>query len=152
MSPFSSKKCVAHSIQKCQVPSSTLAVQGQQTNEKAHGNKSSEPDKISPKVLNEFAEDVTLRLTFIFTTSLETGRISHQRKTALVACIFKMGDRNNATDYRPVSLMSIYCKLCMHIIAESIMHHREDCGLLTDSQTQLQSKEALMLNTTTDTS
>ena len=50
-------------------------------------NKSSGPDKISSKVLNELAEDVAPHLTSIFTTSLGTGRISHQWNTVLVAPI-----------------------------------------------------------------
>ena len=70
-------------------------------------NKASEPDRISPEVLNELAEDVAPHLTSIFTTSLETGRIPHQWKTTLVVPIFKKGDRNNAANYRPVSLTSI---------------------------------------------
>ena len=52
-------------------------------------NKVSGPDKISPKVLNELAEDIAPHLTFIFTTSLETSRIPHQWKTTIVASIFK---------------------------------------------------------------
>ena len=73
-------------------------------------NKSSGPDKISPKVLNELTEDVAPHLTSIFTTSLGTGRISHQWTTALVAPIFKKGERCNAANYRPVSRVSICCK------------------------------------------
>ena len=41
-------------------------------------------NKISPKVLNELAENVAPLLTFIFTTSRETGRIPHHGKAALV--------------------------------------------------------------------
>ena len=105
-------------------------------------NKASGPDKISPKVLNELAEEVSPHLTSIFNTSLETGRIPHQWKTALVAPIFKKGDRHSAANYRPVSLTSICCKVCEHIIARAIMQHLEDNGLLTDSQHGFRAKRS----------
>ena len=62
-------------------------------------NKASGPYKISPKMLNEFAED----LTAIFTTSLVSGRIPHQWTSTLLASIFEKRNRNNAANNRRVS-------------------------------------------------
>ena len=62
--------------------------------------------------------------------------------------IFKKGDKNNAANYRPISLKSIYCKVCEHIIAKS---HLEVNDFLTDSQAWLGGKE-LLWNTTSGTS
>ena len=53
---------------------------------------------------------------------------------SVVVYIFEKGHRNNAANYRPVSLTSIFCKVCEHIITKSIMQHLEDHGLWTDSK------------------
>ena len=76
-------------------------------------------------MLNKLAEDVAPHLTSIFTTSFETGTIpmAHQWKSTLVAPIFKKEDRNNAANYRPVSLMSMCCKMCNNIIGISTIEH-----------------------------
>ena len=101
---------------------------------------SSEHDKISTKVLTKLAEDVAPHLTSIFTTSLETSRIPHQWETILVAPIFKNWDRNNAANYRPVSLTSICCKVCEYIIAKSIMQTPGRPWLVNQLETWLQDK------------
>jgi hypothetical protein len=55
-------------------------------------------------------------------------------KEAIVSPVFKKGDRNNAANYRPVSLTSICCKLCEHVISRELMNHLEENNLLSDQQ------------------
>ena len=100
------------------------------------------PSQIPHSTFQSLAEYVAPHLTSIFTTSLETGKILHQWKTALVAPIFKNGEGNNAANYRPVIPMSICSKACEHIISKSIMQHLEDYALLTDSQHGYRSKHS----------
>ena len=94
-----------------------------QYTERAQYKKNSGPDKIWLKVLKELAEDVAPHLTSIFSTSLEIHRIHDQWKTFFVASIIKNGERNNAANYRPVSLTSVWFKMCVHIIAIAVMQH-----------------------------
>ena len=73
-------------------------------------------------------------LTRIFQLTIDTGSIPTQWKKAAVSPIFKKGDRGKASNYRPVSLTSVCCKLNEHIIAKAIMTHLEQHCLLTDNQ------------------
>jgi len=40
-------------------------------------------------------------------------------KRAIVVCIYKGGDQLVVTNYRPVSLTSVICKLMEHIMADT---------------------------------
>jgi hypothetical protein len=111
--------------------------------------KAAGPDMISPKVLRELAPVLSLPLSLIFQNSIDTGVVPTQWKHhALVTPIFKKGDRDKASNYRPVSLTAVCCKLCEHIVAKAIVTYLETNGLLSDSQhgfRQLRSCETQLL-------
>ncbi|MCW4309230.1 MAG: reverse transcriptase family protein [Candidatus Thiodiazotropha endolucinida] len=48
--------------------------------------------------------------------------------------VFKKGDRFKASNYRPVSLTSLCCKIQEHIITSNILRHLDDNSILTDCQ------------------
>jgi hypothetical protein len=52
-----------------------------------------------------------------------TGTIPDEWRSALVVPVFKKGDRHQASNYRPVSLTSIACKLLEHIVHSQVMDH-----------------------------
>ena len=54
----------------------------------------------------------------LFQTSLDTGIVQSQWKEALVTPIFKISDKHSAANYRPVSLTSVCCKICEHVLAK----------------------------------
>ena len=84
-------------------------------------NKATGPDGISPRVLKEFASEIAPILTIIFQASLDSGTIPKDWKHANISPIFKKGERTKASNYRPVSLTSVSCKLCEHIVHSHIM-------------------------------
>jgi hypothetical protein len=55
-------------------------------------------------------------------------------RTANVTAIFKKGERYKASNYRPVSLTSLCCKVQEHIIVSSILKHLDAHQILTDCQ------------------
>ena len=55
-------------------------------------------------------------------------------RSANVTAIFKKGDRFKASNYRPVSLTCLCCKLQEHIIVSSTLKHLEHHKILTDCQ------------------
>ena len=73
--------------------------------------KATGPDCIPAKVLKEMAEELSPSLALIFSASLQQGKISQDWRKALITPLFKKGDQTNPTNYRPVSLTSICCKL-----------------------------------------
>ena len=70
----------------------------------------------------------------IFTQSLNSGNLPEDWLTANVTPIFKKGDRANPTNYRPISLTSICCKLLEHILYHSITEHLLTYQILSDKQ------------------
>jgi len=76
--------------------------------------KSPGPDGIHPLFLHNTAEEVAKPLTLIFNKSFTEGELPHDWKRANISPIYKKGARNEAGNYRPVSLTSVACKLRSH--------------------------------------
>ena len=92
------------------------------------------PDGLIPKVLKECASSIAPILTIIYRKSISTGQLPDDWLTANVTPLFKKGNRSDPSNYRPVSLTSIPCKLLEHIIHSNVMAHLEDYGYLNDKQ------------------
>ena len=88
-------------------------------------NKANGPDKILIRVLKDYATEIAPILQHIFMQSLSTGCLPHDWKTANITPIFKKGDQNLPSNYRPISLTAVPCKLLEHIIHKNIMEHLE---------------------------
>ena len=97
-------------------------------------NKAAGPDRISPCVLKELADVLSKPLAQMYQTAFNTGAVPKQWTTALVTPIFKKGDKSKASNYRPVSLTAVCCKLCEHLVAKAILNHLDSHSLLSDLQ------------------
>ena len=73
-------------------------------------------------------------LTLIFQASLSQACVPDDWKQALVAPIFKKGDKSTPANYRHISLTSVCCKIMEHIMHSQIMQHMEDLNILSDAQ------------------
>ena len=101
---------------------------------KINPNKASGPDMIPARILKDLAEELAPILTEIFQRTLADGEVPVDWRSANVTAIFKKGDRFNASNYRPVFLTSLCCKLQEHIIVSSTLKHLEHHKILTDCQ------------------
>ena len=81
--------------------------------------KASGPDCIPAYVLHHCATEIAPILTVIFSQSLNTGEVPSDWLRANVIPIFKKGDRHDPSNYLPISLTSICCKIMEHIIIVS---------------------------------
>ena len=97
-------------------------------------NKAAGPDKISPRLLKELADVLCAPLTNIFQAAIDSGTVPTQWRSALVTPIFKKGDKHKASNYRPVSLTAVCCKICEHIVAKQVLNHLDMHNLLSDRQ------------------
>ena len=70
----------------------------------------------------------------MFQSSLVQGKVPNIWKDAWITPLFKKGDRDNASNYRPVSLTSICCKVLEHIICSATMSHLESNNILSNFQ------------------
>ena len=100
------------------------------------------PDGISPRVLKELADDIAPSLTAIFKRSYETGKVPTCWKLAYVSPIYKKGEHYKPSNYRPISLTSIPCKIMEHIIVSNTMKHLEEKKILTPNQHGFRAKHS----------
>ena len=66
--------------------------------------------------------------------TLSEGKLPDQWKCANVTPLFKKGARGNPSNYRPVSLTSIPCKVMEKIIRDAMFSHMEENGILSEHQ------------------
>ena len=105
-------------------------------------NKATGPDNIPAKILHLTANEFAPALQIIFQKSLNTGKLPLYWLQVNIAPIFKKGDRSLASNYRPISLTSICCKILEHIIFTNIMNHFDCHSVLTDRQHGFRSKHS----------
>ena len=80
-------------------------------------------DGCHPHILREVKEGVVTPLYLIFKKSLEDGELSKPWKDALVTALHKKGDKRLPSNYRPVSLTSVICKMLEHIIKDHLLQY-----------------------------
>ena len=73
-------------------------------------------------------------LQFIFTQSLNEGILPSDWLKANITPIYKKGDRSVPTNYRPISLTSVCCKIMEHIIFHTCMAHLENNDIINSVQ------------------
>jgi len=85
--------------------------------------KASGPDGIPPRLLKELSVNIAPILALIFKASLHQGKLPSDWKMATVVPVYKKGSRTDPTNYRPISLTCICCKVFEHIISSAISQH-----------------------------
>ena len=96
--------------------------------------KSPGPDGINSRILKETSKEVSIPLQMIFTKLMEDETLPDSWKEATVVPLFKKGKRSDPSNYRPVSLTSVVCKVMERLVRKELLQHLEGSGLLSDNQ------------------
>jgi len=96
--------------------------------------KSSGPDQIPGRLLKLMAHEFAPSLSVIYQASLEQGVLPQDWRNALIVPIFKKGCRLQLSNYRPISLTCIVCKILEHIISTNMYQHLEDNHIICRQQ------------------
>ena len=97
-------------------------------------NKASGPDLLPARVLKEMVTEIRPFLTITFQNSFDTGIVPKDCRTANVTVIFRKGEKYKASNYRPVSLTSLCCKIQEHIVTRNVLKQMDEHETLTDCQ------------------
>ena len=97
-------------------------------------NTASGPDGISSIMLRGTATSITPALTALFNLSLKKSTVPDDWKRSNITPIFKSGDPSEASNYRPISLLSLISKILERCIHNRIMDFLLRNNLLSDCQ------------------
>ena len=113
---------------------------------KLNPSKTAGADTINPAVLKECEKVLAKPLTILFRKSIESSKVPEIWKYANVTPIFKKGSKSLASNYRPVSLTSIVCRLLESLIVDDIRKHLRDYKLILDTQHGFVEKKSCLSN------
>ena len=68
-------------------------------------------DKISARLLKNSAHTIALSVTKLLNLSIKTGKFPKLWKCSKITALFKSGDRTNASNYRPISILPTLSKI-----------------------------------------
>ena len=101
---------------------------------KLNPTKACDPDTIPERILEELAHEIAPYLVSIFQRSLDTGKVPKDWRMANVIAIFKKGEKYKPSNFWPISLTSICCKIQEPIITGNVPKHLDEYNILTDCQ------------------
>ena len=104
------------------------------------------PDNISARVLKEFDDSLVTPLKLIFEKSMNESTVPKAWKNANVTAIHKKSSKSLVSNYRPISLTSIPCKIMESIIKDCIMDHYGKNNLINQSQHGFMPKKSCLSN------
>lgn len=108
--------------------------------------KSIGPDEVHPRVLKCCSTILSVFLEKIFNKSMDTGIVPEHWRSANITALFKKGNRQDASNYRPISLTSVVCKTFERIVRDRIVDHLESNNLLLNSQHGFRRRRSCLTN------
>ena len=92
------------------------------------------PGGVSGYILKQCRQEMAEPIHDIIECSLKTRKVPKEWKRVAIMLIYKNENKEGPLNYRPVSLISIVCKLCEKIIKKQWTDYLEREGIITDRQ------------------
>ena len=87
-------------------------------------------DELSSRILKLSSPIIISPLTYICNAALNSGIFPNRLKYAIVKAIFKKGNKQDISNYRPISLLTTFSKVFEKIIYNRLCNHFEINGIL----------------------
>ena len=78
-------------------------------------------DEFRPRVIKSVIPELSEPLCHIFNLSLSKGIFPQKLKLAKVSPVFKSGNKEELTNYRPISVLSVFSKILERIVYKRTM-------------------------------
>jgi Reverse transcriptase (RNA-dependent DNA polymerase)/Endonuclease-reverse transcriptase len=104
------------------------------------------PDGITAQLLKECSEEISPVLAMLYRKSMDQCSVPTDWKNANVVPIFKKGSKSDASNYRPISLTCICCRMMESIIKEDIVAHLDRNRIIAKSQHGFQKNRSCTTN------
>ena len=85
-------------------------------------NKAISLDKIRASLLKNSAHTIALSVTKLLNLSIKTGKFPKLWKCSKITALFKSGDRTNASNYRPISILPTLSKILEKAVHTQLYH------------------------------
>ena len=116
-------------------------------------NKAQGPDELSPQLLKLVTEELAPALTIIFQQSYDLSSTPKDWNSVIVTPIYKKDFKSDPSNYGPISLTCICCKIMEHIMLSHIAKHIAKNNIIINEQHGYRNKLSTitqLINTTTD--
>ena len=98
------------------------------------GYKSCGHDEILPKVVKKIAKHIIRPLTHLYNQSFLTGIIPNDLKIAIVTPVFKANNKEEFSNYRPISILPCFSKILEKLMYERLLNYLVKENILFPSQ------------------
>ena len=96
--------------------------------------KSNGTDNLPANILKDIAEQISSPLTLLTNLSFQSGQFPTVEKTTTVTSIYKVGDKGNMEDYRPISVLHNISKVIKRLTYNQMYEHLEINNLIIPHQ------------------
>ena len=99
----------------------------------------------APKILKQVSYDLSSVLCKLFNKCVSEGYFPTELKVAKVIPLYKnKGDINDISNYRPISMLSVFSKIFEKLIHKALTDHLESHNILNDSQYGFRKKRSTL--------
>ena len=112
-----------------------------------NGNKASGHDVMPPKIVKKISRYIAKPLTYIYNLSFQTGVIPEELKIALFTPVFKANDKEEFSNYRPISVIPCFSKILEKIMYKRIIKYLDKNNVIFQSQYGFRKKHSTNLAT-----
>lgn len=95
---------------------------------------SSGPDGISPILMKLICDEIAPSVMLLINESIRSGKVPNDSKIARVIGIYKGGDANQVSNFRPISVTSILLKLIEMAVNSQLSTYIEENNILSPEQ------------------
>ena len=110
-------------------------------------------DDLNSNIIIDAYDSLKNILFHVFKVSIQQGIFPDSLKIAKVTPIFKSGDKDNVSNYRPISILPVFSKVLERIMYNRVYNHLDSKGRLYEKQFAFQrnnSTEHVTLRLTRD--